>query len=107
MCSSDLLGLRTTALDLTSRGVVDASAFELRSVCTARLRLVDGGRELYALDIGGSAEVPTTVLVDGSLVELFRGGASRTDRAYPTTTSRWHVDADPGMVEGWSLARPR
>ena len=74
--------------------------------CTARLRLLDRGRELFALDVGGSAEVPTTVLVDGSVVELFRDGASRTERAYPTPTSRWVVDADPGMVEGWTLALP-
>ncbi|MGI3780935.1 MAG: glycoside hydrolase family 32 protein [Janthinobacterium lividum] len=101
--AAELQGLRSGSLDLGTDGAVDGAAFELRSVCAARLRLVDGGRELFGLDIGGSAEVPTTVLVDGSIVELFRGGATRTDRAYPTVTSRWRVDADPGMVEGWTL----
>ena len=53
------------------------------------------------------------VVVSGAMVsilmmstELFRGGATRTERAYPTSTSRWHVDADPAMVEGWALALP-
>jgi beta-fructofuranosidase len=104
--ASELRGLRSTPLALQNFEAVAVPAFELRSVCAARLRLVDGGRELFALDVGGSAEVPTTVLVDGSIVELFRGGATRTERAYPTRTSRWHVDADPGMVEGWALALP-
>ena len=104
--AAELESLRGPALRLGSGGPLADTAFELRSVCTARLRLVDGGRELFSLDVGGSAEVPTTVLVDGSVVELFRGGATRTERAYPTATSRWHVDADPGMVEGWSLALP-
>ena len=104
--AAELLGLRAGPLELEPEGTTAAPAFELRSVCTARLRLVDRGRELFALDVGGSAEVPTTVLVDGSVVELFRDGASRTERAYPTSTSRWVVDADPGMVEGWVLALP-
>ncbi|MGI3779643.1 MAG: glycoside hydrolase family 32 protein, partial [Janthinobacterium lividum] len=104
--AAELQGLRSASLDLGSHGGVEERAFELRCICAARLRLVDGGRELFALDVGGSAEVPTTVLVDGSIVELFRAGATRTDRAYPTVTSRWHVDADPGQVEGWTLALP-
>ncbi|GAB2584716.1 glycoside hydrolase family 32 protein [Microlunatus antarcticus] len=104
--AAELRGLRTGSLEPAPDGAVEVAAFELLSICTARLRLVDDGRELFALDIGGSGEAPTTVLVDGSLVELFRGGATRTERAYPTTTSRWYVDADPGVVEAWSLGLP-
>ncbi len=104
--AAELPGLRAERLRDPAGSTVDAAAFELRSTCTARLRLVDGGRELFALDIGGSSEVPTTVFVDGSIVELFRGGATRTERAYPTPTTRWYVDADPAQVEGWTLALP-
>lgn len=104
--AAELQGLRSGPLRPDAHGTVDALAFELRVVGSARLRLVDGGRELFALDVGGSAEVPTTVLVDGSVVELFRGGATRTERAYPTLTSRWHLDADLVAVEGWTLALP-
>jgi beta-fructofuranosidase len=102
--AAELRGLRAQPLRPEADGRLAGLAFELRAVGSARLRLVDGGRELFALDVGGSREVPATALVDGSIVELFRGGATRTERAYPTTTSRWHVDADPGLVEGWSLA---
>jgi beta-fructofuranosidase len=104
--AAELRGLRAGPLRPGPDGTVDADAFELRTVGTARLRLVDGGRELFGLDVGGSAEVPATVLVDGSIVELFRGGATRTERAYPTTTTRWQLDADPAQVEGWLLALP-
>lgn len=104
--AGELQALRSAPLRAASDGRLDALAFELRAAGAARLRLVDGGRELFALDVGGSGEVPTTVLVDGSVVELFRGGATRTERAYPTATSRWYVDADPAEVEGWALALP-
>ena len=104
--AAELVGLRARSLTYVPGTALGAPAFEIRSVCEARLRLVDDGRELFALDVGGSAEVPTTVLVDGSIVELFRGGATRTERAYPTTTSRWYLDADPAMVEAWVLAAP-
>lgn len=101
----ELQGLRVAPLEVAD-GTVGSQAFELRSVGAARLRLVDEGREVFALDVSGSAEVPTTVLVDGSLVEHFRGGTTRTERAYPTTTSRWRLDAAPGDVEAWTLAVP-
>ncbi|GAA3563746.1 hypothetical protein GCM10022197_19130 [Microlunatus spumicola] len=104
--AAELVGLRDRPLRGLVDGPLDVTAFELRSVCSARLRLVDDGRELFSLDVGGSSSVPTTVLVDGSLVEVFRGGATRTERAYPTPTSTWLVDADPAMVQGWSLALP-
>jgi beta-fructofuranosidase len=104
--AAELQGLRDRPLDAVGDGPLDAAAFEVRTIGNARLRLVDGGRELFALDVGGSAEVPATVLVDGSIVELFRGGTTRTERAYPTPTSRWYVDADPARAEGWSLALP-
>jgi beta-fructofuranosidase len=104
--AAELQGLRAGALRPGPDQTVDAGAFELRTVGAARLGLVDGGRELFGLDVGGSVEVPATVLVDGSIVELFRGGATRTERAYPTATSRWQVDADPAQVEGWLLALP-
>ena len=102
----ELEALRTGALDATPGEPLDVLAFELRSVGDARLRLLDDGRELFALDVGGSAAAPTTVLVDGSIVELFRGGATRTERAYPTVSSHWQLDADPASVELWTLAVP-
>lgn len=102
----ELVGLRAGPLVPQPDGTWSVPAFELRTTAAARLRLVDDGRELYALDVGGSADVPATVLVDGSLVERFRGGATWTDRAYPTTSSRWVLDADADLVEGWTLALP-
>jgi beta-fructofuranosidase len=104
--AAELQGLRDRPLRNLVDGPLDVVAFELRSVCSARLRLLDGGEELFSLDVGGSSRAPTTVLVDGSVVEVFRGGATRTERAYPTPTSAWLVDADPAMVQGWSLALP-
>ncbi len=104
--AAELSGLRSATLRPGPGGELEATAFELRFTGSARLRLVDGGQEVFGLDVGGTADVVTTVLVDGSIVELFRGGATRTDRAYPTTTSRWYVDADPVLVEGWSLSAP-
>jgi beta-fructofuranosidase len=104
--AAELQGLRSRALEVVPGVPLDAAAFELRSVGAARLRLVEDGRELFGLDVGGSGEVPTTVLVDASVVELFRGGATRTERAYPTARSRWYVDADADLVEGWVLALP-
>ncbi len=111
MCSTsrparELERLRGKRLEPRPGEPVGVAAFELRSTGDARLRLLDDGGEVFALDVGGSAEVPTTVLVDGSVVELFRGGASRTERAYPTTTSAWRVDAEPGSLELWVLALP-
>ena len=104
--AAELAGLRAGPLEPAPYGALDAAAFELRTVAAARLRLVDDGRELWALDVGGSADTPATVLVDGSLVELFRGGATRTDRAYPTTTSRWVLDADPAHGRGLAAGAP-
>jgi beta-fructofuranosidase len=102
--AAELEGLRAGTLRPGTDGRLEAAAFELRARGAARLRLVDRGRELFAIDVGGSEDAPATVLVDGSIVELFRGGATRTDRAYPTATSRWHVDAEPLLVDGWALA---
>jgi len=103
----ELERLRTTRLEPGPGEALGVPAFELRSTAGgARLRLLDRGSEVFSLDVGGSGAVATTVLVDGSLVELFRGGTSRTERAYPTPTSRWVVDADPGTLEVWALGRP-
>jgi hypothetical protein len=52
--------------------------------------------------VTGTAEQPARILVDGSMVEAFAAGRSTTTRAYPTPTSRWHIDAVDG-VEVWAL----
>ncbi|SDU99026.1 beta-fructofuranosidase [Microlunatus sagamiharensis] len=98
----ELAELRRDPLAL-SGAPLGVAAFELRCTAAARLRLVDDGREVFGLDVGGSSDAPTTVLVDGSLVEVFRAGGTRTERAYPTATSGWFVDADPAALEGWVL----
>ncbi len=101
----ELLGLRRGPLRWTD-GALGVPAFELRSTAEARLRLVDDDQEVFGIDVGGSAQEPTSVLVDGSVVEVFRGGTTRTERAYPTPSSGWFVDADPTALEGWVLGRP-
>ncbi|SER03496.1 glycoside hydrolase family 32 protein [Microlunatus flavus] len=85
---------------------IGTDAFELRCLGAGRLRLLEGDHEVFTLDVGGSAEVPTTVLVDGSIVEHFRGGQTRTERAYPTASTCWTVDVDPACLTLWPLALP-
>lgn len=48
----------------------------------------------------GEVEIPgaATVIVDGSIVEVFHGGSCFTTRIYPTTSSRWSVEAEGAMV---------
>ena len=103
--AAELVRLRSAPLDVRD-GRLEGPAFEVRATAAARLRLVDGGREVFALDVGGSGDAPTAVLVDGSLVEQFRGGTTRTERAYPTSTSTWFLDGDPATLEVWALALP-
>jgi Glycosyl hydrolases family 32 C terminal len=43
----------------------------------------------------GTPTDPARILVDGSIVETFQGGAAHTTRVYPTARSTWVVDGPP------------
>lgn len=68
-------------------------AFEIRSETPVRLTLHDGDDHHPVAETSG----PARILVDGSLIELFPvSGTPRTVRAFPTTSSTWSLDSDPG-----------
>jgi hypothetical protein len=56
------------------------------------------------VDVGTSGQA-VRILVDGSLVEVFAGPTPTTLRAYPSATSLWALDADPGSTV-WRLGLP-
>ncbi len=61
----------------------------------------DGSREVWR------AAGDVRVLVDGSVVEAFAGGAASTLRAYPAPGEIWTVRVDDGVqVSAWELGPP-
>lgn len=109
LCSrpaAELRGLRKTELGHRSGAPLSVRRFELCCTAAARLRLLDGSAELFALEVDGAPAAPSTTLVDASMVERFRGGRTRTERAYPTVTSRWVLDAEPASCRIWALGEP-
>lgn len=107
--AAELEGLRRARLVPQPDRPLEEGSFELLVIGPARLRLIDPAAgpdpAVATLDVGGSAAAPTTVLVDGSLVEVFRDGQTRTERAYPTSTSRWWLDAAAADITAWVLGR--
>jgi beta-fructofuranosidase len=73
----------------------------------ASLSLVDDADEALIAEwtMPPTPVVPPRILVDGSMVETFAGGATAfTTRAYPTQTSRWVLRFDePASVRAWAL----
>ena len=100
--ASELSALRRGPLSALDQPFAER-AFELELTGPGRLRLTDEGAELFAIDVDGAPDDPCTVLVDASMVEVFRHGVSRTERAYPTMTSRWALTASTGAVTGYLL----
>jgi beta-fructofuranosidase len=120
--AAELLGLRREPMTWAAGTGFRERVFEVEAVGPVRLRLVDLG----PVDLGlvgpvepgrvdgspngtvvavGAPGQAVRILVDGSLVEVFAGPTPRTLRAYPTATSHWVLDADPGTTL-WRLGLP-
>ena len=103
--ASELTGLRRERLDLPESGEVAVPAFEVVVGGPVALELVDEAGVSQIVALPGSADQPTRILVDGSMVEAFAGDRPTTTRAYPTASSRWRVVTD-GPAEVWRLGLP-
>ena len=69
----------------------------------ASLWLLDGDTEQLVAELE-APEAGASVLVDGSIVEIFDGGAAPlTARAYPTARSAWVVRGGATPVGAWRL----
>jgi beta-fructofuranosidase len=109
----ELSAMRRQALDVVSGKPFQAPAFEVELGSGAgrvSLSLVDGADERLVAewDVQRSPLIPPRVLVDGSMAEIFDGGAvATTTRAYPTATSRWVLRADRSLtLRAWRLGLP-
>jgi beta-fructofuranosidase len=132
--AAELLGLRRERLPWSAGVGFRERAFEIEAVGPVRLRLVDPspadpspanpspanpspanpspanpgtsspGPDGTVVDVGTSGQA-VRILVDGSLVEVFAGPTPTTLRAYPSATSLWALDADPGSTV-WRLGLP-
>jgi len=105
--------LRRAGLEVTAGEPFEAAAFELDLADGAGpmslwlIEHADPGDEVLVAEwqLAATPLVEPRVLVDGSIVEIFDGGAvARTVRAYPTASSRWVVRTTGGFpVRGWLL----
>jgi beta-fructofuranosidase len=89
--ATELAALRRGRLAWQPSVPFQASAFELVANGPVALRLVDDIADDLVSSAEGTPADPARILVDGSLVETFHAGASHTQRAYPTSDSRWVV----------------
>lgn len=104
LCSqpaSELIGLRVEQLVWQAGVPFHAQAFEIVATGPVTLRLTGDKREALIASARGTLTDPVRILVDGSIVETFSGGVSRTTRAYPTAGSAWLVDGTG--VSGYRL----
>jgi beta-fructofuranosidase len=109
--AAELAGLRRGSLEWRPGAPIRAHAFELVASGPVALRLMDQGSNVLVAAAEGTEAEPARILVDGSIIETFQRGASRTTRAYPTLSSGWIVDGAAitvfrlgGMVPDWSVA---
>ena len=85
--AAELLGLRTTELDVTEP--IEEAAFEIEAEGPVELVLVDPATGLR--ETADRTDGAARILVDGSIVEVFGDGTPATSRHYPTATSHWEV----------------
>ncbi len=90
--AAELVGLRHGPLALRPGEPFQAHVFELVADGPVVLRLIDDDGDTLVSSAAGTPIDPARIMVDGSIVEVFQGGASHTTRAYPTARSRWVVD---------------
>ncbi len=101
--AAELTGLRSGALEWTSGVGLAEPAFELAAVGPVELRLVDGERDDLVAEAAGEPGEAARILVDGSVIETYSGGVTRTTRAYPTSTSRWVITGAADDVTAYRL----
>jgi beta-fructofuranosidase len=109
--AAELIGLRRARLEWRPGAPIHAHAFELLASGPVALRLIDQSGDVLVAAAEGTAANPARILVDGSIIETFHHGASRTTRAYPTLSSSWVAEGAAitvfrlgGMVPDWSAA---
>jgi beta-fructofuranosidase len=102
--ATELTALRREPLEDFEDGFA-VGAFEVLAYGRVTLGLNDGSAREPVVTVTGTFAQPARILVDGSMVEAFADGRSTTTRAYPTSTSRWLVDA-VGAVVIWRLGLP-
>jgi len=113
--AAELTALRGEPLDVTPGLPFAATSFEIQSEAgapTMTLHLVKGSHE-ETVAVWTPCRDPVsqpTILVDGSIIEIFDGGpTTHTTRAYPTTSpARWVLRCPDSSVEvqGWRLHQP-
>jgi len=101
--AAELSGLRQGELEWRPGTPITAPTFEIVATGPVRLRLVAGAAAESVAEVTGSVADPARILVDGSIIESFADGQVSTNRAYPSATSGWFIDADPGDITIWSL----
>jgi len=101
--AAELSGLRRGRFDVEAGTPFAADAFELAVAAgPAALWLLDGDTEQLVAELE-APEAGASIVVDGSVVEIFDGAAPLTARAYPTARSAWVVRGVTTPVEAWRL----
>ncbi|WP_163542658.1 glycoside hydrolase family 32 protein [Occultella kanbiaonis] len=112
----ELTGLRRSQLVVAGSEIrVDAPAWEASAdgALAVVLSGPEGEREVWRTPAHAAGE-RSRVLVDGSVLEAFAGGAAHTVRAYPGAGEQWLIRAAGGSAAGpaepelsvWELGRP-
>jgi beta-fructofuranosidase len=92
--AAELVGLRREPVACLPGAPFQEHAFELVAEGPVTLGLIDEGVDALVSYTEGTPDDPARIMVDGSIVETFQGGASHTTRAYPSPDSRWAVDGE-------------
>jgi beta-fructofuranosidase len=100
--AAELTGLRSA--ELSGSRPFQEHAFEIVASGPTTLRLIEVNDQRTVVAVTGSAHDPARILVDGSIIETFAGGAVHTTRAYPSASSRWSIEAADDAVRVYRLA---
>jgi beta-fructofuranosidase len=96
--AAELTGLRRGVVADQPGPPLLEPAFEVVARGAVRLLLHRAAGVQLVTEVGGTADEPARILVDGSLVEAFAGGRCWTGRAYPEPGSWWQVEGDRAEV---------
>ena len=91
--AAELQALRQETVSWQPGEPLGLPAFEVVARGPVTLRIA--GTDAAVAHLEPSGPDPATILVDGSLVEVFDDGRSTTTRAYPDQDHRWVVEAEP------------